>query len=223
VKLAVTLLTGNRLALFRQTVDSVLRMEPSLLLDAHVTVRVNPADDTATRNYVGSLGWVDRIFGEASAQRAVARIGPAVSSMMATVPETAKYVLHLEDDWCCTDSGWLDDAVTILERDERIGQVRLRERAEPVLPKHSVTGDTIAWRSRKIDSLMYQHGQAHFTFNPSLIRRAQLDAIYPCRHEEHAQTRFLGTGLKVAQLIPGAFVHTGDGPQSLRDRLGRSR
>jgi hypothetical protein len=91
--------------------------------------------------------------------------------------------------------------------------VRLRHAEERVLPYYEITRKEIAW---KPGQGFRQAPAAHFTFNPSLIRRTDIPKIYPCSSEHHAQIRFLEAGLGTAQLEPGIFRHIGGGKSRKR-------
>jgi hypothetical protein len=101
--------------------------------------------------------------------------------------------------------------------DKMVGQVRVRHRSERCLTRHMITGSPIFWRPHDGDL----RGQAHFTFNPALIRADLVDHVFPARDERHAQHRFLRTGLEVVQLEPGVFTHSGTHRSRRLDRQSR--
>lgn len=204
---AVTLLTGRRPQLFAATVTALAAGAPELLESAHVTVLHN-GGDKATAELLDSYPWIDRRLDTTD----WLPVGRAVSWLVAAT-EDRPYVLHLEDDWSLAtlDPGWLDAAVAALA-DPKVGQVRLRHRGEKVLGRHMITGRPIVW-TPTLDE-RWAIGVAHFTLNPSLMRREDLVRLWPAIGERQAAQRFHRTGLRVAQLNPGAFVHTG-GKQSL--------
>lgn len=221
MSLAITILTGRRPALLRQTVESLVRHAEPLCREAHVVVFVNGAD-SGTMRIVNALPWVDELLVGDERPRP---IGEAISFLMGKVPSAVDYVMHLEDDWTCTGAGWFGKATWILGRHPTVGQVRLRHYAPPsmigqrVLAYHMLTRAPIRWQDKRASSgFHYRIGGAHFTFNPSVIRRSLLSAVYPCQSERDAMLKFHRKKLQAAQLLPGAFWHAGTGDKSLRAR-----
>lgn len=222
--LAITILTGNRPRLLRRTIDSLRKQAGDILATAHVTCLVN-GDDAATMSIVNGTKEIDDLL--VSEETPILSIGSAVSRLMARVPSAVRYVLHLEDDWECTSAGFCERARFILERNAKVGQVRMRLHVSQAVPSqavsryHLVTGRLIKWTDLRTPlGWRYLEGDGHLTFNPSLVRRDLLPSIYPCEGERDAARKFLATGHRCAQLVPGAFRHIG-GEDSLRQRLGR--
>lgn len=137
-------------------------------------------------------------------------IGDATSRLIAAVVERpgVRHVLHLEDDWEAepSDPAWLKAARGLLDAQPAIGQVRLRHSEEPVLPYHMLTRRPIRWSHQGAFRLS---PEAHFTFNPSLLRAADVRRIFPCHSEFEAQRQFLRARFSTAQLVPGVFRHIG--------------
>lgn len=215
--LGVGLLTGGRPALLAGTVEALRRAAPGLLERAHVVALVN-GPDPATRAYVDGLDFVDRRLDHAGP---TLPIGEATSRVMAAVAAApgVRHVLHLEDDWAAGDDdpGWLERARALLDARPEVGQVRLRHAGERVLPYHMVTRRPIRWEPADGCRLS---PAAHFTFNPSLIRAADVPRLFPCSGEAEAQRRFLAADFATAQLVPGVFRHLGE-THSLRRALNR--
>lgn len=69
------------------------------------------------------------------------------------------------------------------------------------------TGRPITWTPA--GDGRWRTGVAHYTLNPTLMRRPDLVKLWPASGEREAMRKFLTTGLHVAQLDPGVFVHTG--------------
>lgn len=227
--LAVTILTGNRPKLLKRTTTTIATHARPLLEKARVILMINGADDL-TVSVARKLDWVDVVHirqrREEEADE-IAPIGVAVSELMAMVPEEATHVLHLEDDWECTADGWYDRALWILRRHGEVGQVRLRRDVpRSVVSQRTsrfnmVNGKVIRWHEQRAPAgFQYRTGDAHFTFNPSLVRRSLLPMLYPCAGERDAASKFAMKRLGSAQLLPGAFRHIGD-QESLREKLGR--
>lgn len=201
---AVTILTGLRPALLAATVASVQDTAPGLLASAHVTVLHNGADPD-TSDLLDGYDWVDRRIVIDGPQLAH---GPATSALFGGLPDRP-YLLHLEDDWAAVSlhEGWLDAARAVLDADPEVGQVRLRHRGDRVLPRHMVTGRPIAWTPHHIAGA--STAVAHWTLNPSLMRTAEIGALWPADDESQAMRRFAASGALTAQLDPGVFTHLG--------------
>jgi hypothetical protein len=185
------------------------------LQHATLVVLINSSDPD-TRAIISGLDHVDRVLVH---EGPLLSIGDATSRLMAevrTLPDTVDTVLHLEDDWRAHtfDAGWLARALHLLDADPKIGQVRLRDAADRVLRRHMITNRPIQWTPLRGDR---RASSAHFTFNPSLVRRKDLTALFPCDDETEAQRKFLKAGFASAQLVPGTFTHIGD-EDSLRRR-----
>ncbi|SFO50203.1 Methyltransferase domain-containing protein [Geodermatophilus obscurus] len=211
-EVTVSLLTGQRPRLLERTVSALLASAPGLLETAHVVVQVNSPDEE-TVGLVEGWDWVDELRVHAGS---LLSIGDGTRELMARAAAASRpYVLHLEDDWVAgtADESWLGRARDVLDRNPDVGQVRLRHRGERVLPRHMVTDRPIRWTDR--DGWAFAPA-AHFTFNPSLVRRADLEKIFPASSQDAAQRRFLAARFATAQLSPGIFHHIG--VESLRRR-----
>lgn len=220
-RVACTILTGQRPRLLRATVEALQHHTPGFFDAATVVVLVN-GPDAETRSYVRGLSFVDQYLEH---DGPVLSIGDATSRLMEAVrglPSSVDRVLHLEDDWYAGtfDAAWLPRALALLDTRPGVGQVRLRDDRDAVLPRHMVTGAQIQWTRLGADRIA---PSAHFTFNPSLIRRTHLDALYPCADEADAQRRFLRLGLATVQLVPGVFTHLGNAGASLRQHMMKTR
>jgi hypothetical protein len=206
---AITILTGLRPGLLASTVASVQNTAPGLLDSAHVTVMHNGADP-ATAALLDGYDWIDRRIVTAGPQ---VPHGPATSALFADLPDRP-YLLHLEDDWASVTlhDGWLNTARAVLADNRRVGQVRLRHRGDRVLPRHMVTGKPIVWQPHHIGGV--STAVAHWTLNPSLMRTAEVGALWPAADEGQAMRRFAASGALSVQLDPGVFTHLG-GSESL--------
>lgn len=210
----VAVLTGARPDLLRQTLDTLAIHAGGRIHRWNVICLVN-GSDAATLDIVSARSWVKPILSPAP----IRPIGEAVSLLAEHVRAAGRrYVLHLEDDWICghPPESWLDRAAHVLQ-DAKVGQVRLRLAREKVMRTNMRTGAAIRWQCASDHCIS---PNAHFTFNPHLMRTDDLGRIYPCGGEVDAQRRFADTGMSVVQLVPGAFRHAGENA-SLRQKLGR--
>jgi hypothetical protein len=211
--LAVGVLTGARPGLLARTLDSLAHHAGARLGKWRVLAFVNGADD-ATLAILRARPWVEAMPSPGE----ILPIGPAVSALMLAIGATGRsFVLHLEDDWCCVNSPrmWLDRAVHALQ-EPSVGQVRLRLASEKVMRTNMRTGAAIRWEQA---STHHRSSNAHFTFNPHLVRAGLIGHVYPCSGELDAQRRFAELGQAVVQILPGSFSHAGGG-DSLRQSRG---
>lgn len=217
--LHITILTGGRPSLLERTLVSLERAAPKVVEDACVVALVNGKDDVALAALRGRA-WVDRVYEHRDYRKG---IGLAISMLMdlARLPSRG-ILLHLEDDWECSGGSWYDAGLEILHRHKDVGQVRLRRHVAAsavggaTSPYHMVTRRPLEWRQRSRQCLV---AAAHYTFNPTLVRTDVATRIFPCASEFHAAQKFMRTRLLAAQLVPGAFRHTG-GNNSLREKGG---
>lgn len=207
--MVVAILGGKRPQLTQRTIDSVLDKCPELF-ESNKVIFFNNANDKATRDLVESYDFIDKLI----VRKKTVSIGRAMSILAEEVKKSGEELyLLLENDWLCTNSGWLEQAQR-LARNSRISQVRLRLDSERVLPNHMITGEPIKWRTKSGFKIA---DKAHFTQNPSIIKVSDIDNIFPATGERKAQKNWLENGMgKVVQLTPGAFQHIGEG-QSLRE------
>lgn len=205
----LTILTGGRAAYLADTLASTERTCPGLLTSASVVVLRQGTDEATSEVLWRHMAHFDQVHEQAE----VRPIGAALSQLAALAAASGRrYWLHLEDDWraITTVDGWLDTARGALA-EPKVGQVRLRHLGDDVGHRHMITGQPIEW---------VQHGavliaDAHWTFNPALMRVADIGSVYPCDGELQAMRRVREAGLPLAaHACPGVWTHTGD--ESLR-------
>ncbi len=213
----LTLLTGQRPELLRRTLTALQAALGERLAGIPGIVLVNGGDEPTHR----VLDTAPTHWRRLESRGEVLPVGPAWSRLMREALSLSEcgLVFHLEDDWVAAVRGtdWLSRAAEVLASDPSVGQVRLRSAAEKTLPYHMITRRPIRWVTRGDLAVA---SSAHFTFNPSLVRAAEMARIGPAADERDAQKHYLAQGLWTAQLLPGVFRHIGQG-QSLSERLGR--
>lgn len=212
----VTILAGGRPELLAQVLGSGVTK-----LGAPVQGVLN-GYDPASAELLEAAGATVDFANESRQHTAIIGAGVAHAAHLA-VQSGARFWLHLEDDWRLDtlDERWLERAIRALEVRPEITQVRLRHYAERVLPYNMLTRRTLAWRADH--ELGITTAEAHWTFNPSLVRTSQVAPMFStnlvtANAERKAQE--LRRGEVVAQLMPGAFHHIGDGHASLAGRIG---
>lgn len=214
----VTVLTGARPHLLTQTLTALRTAAPGLLESARVIVLRN-GDDTGTRDVLHANR--DVIDETITPGVALLPLGEATSLLADAAHRSAQpYWLHLEDDWVArtTSDTWLADAKTVLDSTPWVSQVRLRHFGQATLTYHMVTRQPLVWAPSGTAVLSRE---AHWTCNPAVVRCADIPQVWPAPTESRAQRRAHVAGLRgIAQLVPGVFVHVGDGTESLRAKTG---
>lgn len=217
----VTILTGGRPELLRQTLMDARREYPGFLESAYVVVLHNGGDEETTN----VLRRYEDIIDTLTVNGSMAGIGSAISQLAAMSQwSQRRYWLHLEDDWAAMAGGgdWMKRSKAILDEHPNVAQVRLRRDTDTVLARHMVTKRPLNWEP---------HGEwsstpdAHLTFNPSLVRVQDISKGWPCSGEADAQVKWHSAGKRsVAQLHPGVFTHIGDADslRIARERSGRA-
>ncbi|GAB3680692.1 glycosyltransferase family A protein [Salinisphaera aquimarina] len=123
------------------------------------------------------------------------------------------YIFHCEDDWLFFRKGFIEESLSVLDEDERIVTVWLRELWDA--NKHRIgrdirrTDDGVMYRELATDNGTDWHG---FTLNPGLRRRADYERIKPFTdvgHEYEINIRYWELGFHAAILEQGATEHIG--------------
>lgn len=219
--LVVTILTGHRPELLARTLDSSLPLlaafDPTVIA-LHNGYGSGSDGDRATADIL--TRWVDDDYiDRVVLAPGMVPIGRGVSQLAHMAAQSgADHWLHLEDDWQANpavDDDWYAAAVDLLDSG-KVGQVRLRNASDPVLSYDMVTKRRIVWQ----DHGGWRIGEAHLTFNPALVRVADIPHGFPCVSEADAQRKWRRHHRRVAQHLPGIWTHIGDG-QSLRKQYGQ--
>lgn len=139
---------------------------------------------------------------------------PAVDELYRQV--TTPYILHNEDDWGFSRVEFLDAACRLLEIDQKISVVCLRDTDDMPL----TATERARIRVEEQAGVRYQllddlHKQWHgFTFNPHLTRKAMWEGLggySSFKKERHISRDLRSKGFHVAFILPPACKHIGDG------------
>lgn len=141
-------------------------------------------------------------------------IGAACSRLAAELPNGSAY-LHLEDDWAVQGDlrRHIAAAAKLLEQD--VGHVKLRSFADNRNTRN-VWGQPMTWDPRA--KWYWTSKNSHFTFNPALTRVEVARQVFTCAGERDAQDKYRATGLEIAQVFPGCFVHSDHGHSMRREQ-----
>ena len=146
---------------------------------------------------------------------------------------TSEYIFHCEDDWEFYREGFIEDSFKVLDSDDKIVTIWLREQNDtnehPVEPEVFKCKDPgsrdyqIMMRNyrRKADSDVW-HG---FTFNPGLRRLKDYQLVAPIGElgrEWNMSELYHGKGFKGAIFETGYVRHIGD-HRGIRYKIGESQ
>jgi hypothetical protein len=142
------------------------------------------------------------------------------------IEEGTDLVMHLQDDWEATEplNNYLSmDAFTkykrgygikeLFEKLPEVGYMRLRSVIwSKVSNTHRITGKGIKWKLWATKQKKYGRiltSDAHYTFNPTIIRTSVLKKILPVTKERDAMGKFHELNMLAAQLRANCFMHIG--------------
>ena len=141
--------------------------------------------------------------------------------------ENPDLVMHLQDDWLSTEPlthyfekdpfGRYENSYGIFDFFEKFpnaGYIRLRSNVwSKVSNEHRITKRPIKWKYwgtkyPKIGRIITSN--AHFTFNPTIIKASVMKNLLPVDEELDAMIKYHDMGLVTAQLRANCFMHIGD-------------
>lgn len=202
----VTILTGGRPDLLRQTIKSTIESLPGFLENSHVIALIN-GNDEATQDVIGAFS---QLIDEVRTTEEMLPTTKALDMLAEYALESSRnFWLHLEDDWEASPcNGWLVKAQDILNHNPRVGQVKLRQFNEVILATHVLTRRKLLWQYKDQDWRLCP--DIHWTNNPSLMRVKDIPKMMGGDDEPNTARIWRGNGFKAgAQLIPGVWRHIG--------------
>ena len=127
------------------------------------------------------------------------------------------YIFHMEDDWVFYRKGFIEDSFKVLNSDEKIMTVWLRETTDtnghPVLPElHKVSDNSIDYQLMMTNHKKGDKSWHGFTFNPGLRRLADYQLIAPMSDypgEMEVSDIYHQHGFKAAIFPEGFVEHIG--------------
>lgn len=121
-----------------------------------------------------------------------------------------EHILYLQDDWASKEPlyPYLDELLEVMDKTQKLGQIRLREKSFHVCKKHRINKKLITYTP------VSEHvslSNAHFTFNPTLMPAAVVRyMISKDIHKEKAgMIAFHWGGFRSGQLNAECFHHIG--------------
>jgi len=130
-------------------------------------------------------------------------------SMQEALKLNTPYLLFLEDDWESKESlsNYLPEIFDLMNTDKTIGYIRLRNVNAKVWKTNVISKKPVKWDRTSKHILV---SNAHFTFNPIILRCDVVEQMGVLKGEYHAQQKYHELELQVAQLDASCFCHIGD-------------
>lgn len=211
--IAITIVTYKRPNYLFRTLESFCEKNPVLRAVAPIYVLVQgtrPADTAETEIVLDEISsrWevtIHRVFPD---KNVGCGMGFTWINNIALASQPG-YVIHLQDDWQSVDPVeiFLPECLDAFTKVPDLGAIRLRSFEENVLSYNVVTRRKIIYYPATANVVV---GNAHFTFNPTIIRADVLLRLLPVKFEFHAVKRYHRLGYRVGQLRRRCFVHIGD-------------
>lgn len=130
---------------------------------------------------------------------------------------TCDYIFHMEDDWQFYRKGFIEDSFKVLEQDEKIMTIWLRETDDtndhPVLPElHQTADESVNYQLMMTNHTRGEKSWHGFTFNPGLRRLVDYQLIAPISDhagEMEVSEFYHQHGFKAAIFPNGYVKHIG--------------
>ncbi|MES1926322.1 glycosyl transferase [Salinisphaera sp. T31B1] len=218
VSLVVT--SCGRLDLLEQTMRSFLAFNRYPIRKA-ILVEDSADADTYARVRVDFADMFDEVLCNDPKKGQIASIDHAYAHV------DTPYIFHCEDDWLFLRGGFIEESLSVLERDPSLITVWLRELWDT--NKHRIERDIhytpkgVMYRNVAVEDELDWHG---FTFNPGLRRLSDYQRIQPFTavgHEYEINKRYWELGYHAAILERGAVEHLGHRRSERKKELGQDR
>ena len=216
-RLALGVLTCNRLSLLNDTLMSLMAFNPAIssliLVDSDSTEEVQEQNRDIARKY--GMRYV--LNEPSSSNDKNVRIELGVRRLIREVLcEEADICCLLQDDWRCTGSIPVDSAFNFLNENEDIGQIRMRDfKYDDTFDGGSsvnfVTKRKIRFTERTaVGNSVFEMGELHWVDSCNLMLHRVLGSIDKSFvSETDRMIAFHSMYPRNAQLRPGIFHHTG--------------
>ena len=204
-KVSFVLTSCNRFDLLKPTLEAFKEQNTYPL---HQFIIIEDSGNEGVRDIVKEAGFPDAqiIINEK-------QLGQMASIDKAYAEVTGEFICHCEDDWEFYRPGFIEESIKILDSDEKIIQVAIRDRSE--MYDWAVNGE-----QKKLDGTKYRviAPDVHerwfgYSFNPGLRRYKQFDEIgksfAAIGHENEISMHFKKLGYYMVVLEDGAVRHLG--------------
>lgn len=224
-RIPLGILTYRRPKYLMRTLDSFFRINyESLCFFSPVVVLVQGAEDNTLEIVYNTFGtYIDRVI-ELNCNNGCAWGYTLLNQEL--IEYGTDLVMHLQDDWLTTEpiinylhedkfSGYENNKgiFQLFEEREDVGYIRLRSSVwSKVSNKNRITGSHIKWSLWNTKYKKYSRlaiGNAHYTFNPTIIRTSVLKKILPVTEERVAMEEYHKLKLLTAHIRGNCFMHIG--------------
>lgn len=209
----VTIAAGGRPNLLRRSLESMPWLR-SAIWSTVAKRAVLCRGDAESATLLRAHGFMVELADSASD---TATCGETFSTCAKLASDSGKrYWLHLEDDWIVDtlDTTWLTRGANLLDGSRDVVQVRLRHAGQRTGLINMATGQAFGWRAGDGDGVLI--ASAHCAYGPALMRAPDGRAFVADSERAMAKRVWESGRSLVARIMPGAFVHVGDG-ESLRE------
>jgi len=207
VKIPLTILTYNRPFYLDKTLDSFIRMNYDCL-DSFYPIILNQGTDEDTELVVQDYSDFIKEYHKKENKGCAAGYS-FINSKYLSFP----YLMHLQDDWYSTEplSQYLDEIFRLFENNRNVGYIRLRSIHSRVCKRNRISTLPIEYKKWPKEDIFSNIlvGNAHWTFNPTIIRTEVLRKMLPVSKELDSMKKFHQLGMQSAQLDANCFSHIG--------------
>ena len=207
IKIAITILTYKRYSFFKKTLESFIKLNKAHLKQFLIIILVQGDKDEDIEKVINK--YKNQIY---NVIRPGVNLGCAMGYsilMKEALKLNLPYIIHLEDDFLSNESlsNYLHELIRLMEERNDVGCVRLRSLKDNVNDYNVISKNKIKYKE-VIGNIAI--GNAHFTFNPTIVKSSVIKKIIPTTSEKNAMQKYQKMGLKTGQLLAECFSHIGN-------------
>ncbi len=206
LKIPITVLTYNRPDYLKETLESFLEFNKSIL-DRFLIIVLAQEDNNLATNKI--LDRYQQHFYKVIHTKNNIGCSRGYSFLMYEALKLGlPLIIHLEDDFVTNEPliDYLPGMIEIMCKMSDLGYIRLRSNKDTVNQFNSISGRKITHKQLINKTLI---GNAHFTLNPTLCKASVINKIVPFDSEREAMKKYQKLGLRSGQLISNCFSHIG--------------
>ena len=205
MKIPVTFLTYRRPEYLKRALGSFIKMNKNILNRFFLLLLIQEPDQETEKVVSSYLSFFSSIY---RLPKNIGCAGGYSFIMKKAVAIDCKYIIHIQDDWESKESliPYLDEVIEGMDKKPDIGYTRLRSVYESISKKNRATGKAIKYK-RISDN--FTEGNAHFTLNPTIIRKEAVQKMLPITEELDAMRKYAKLYTVSGHLESNCFVHIG--------------
>lgn len=206
LKIPVLIVTYKRPTLFKKTLESFLKLNRGNLDRFLITVLVQGDRDEDTVKTIHK--YKSQLYDVICPGVNLGCAGGYGFLIKEALETDLPYLIYLQDDFLSNESlsNYLNQIIELLENSNDIGCIRLRSIKDRVNAYNIVSRKKIKYK-KTVGNVAI--GNAHFTFNPTIVKASILKSIIPITSERDAMEKYQRMGLKTGQLLAECFSHIG--------------